>query len=169
MDYRIFRAMGAEPVGEHSAAVAMRRAKVRCSCDSVHFPARRLTRARHRTFRGGRCAMKIALTASLLAAMTLSSPAFSEPVRQINTCFEESVTALRSIQLEQGIAHCDKVIDDTATPTVQRAGLYAAWIGRRLAHIGVGGRGLRGHTEPQHSGLHPFQLETHRGRPIDPE
>jgi hypothetical protein len=60
--------------------------------------------------------MKIALTASLLAAMTLSSPAFSEPVRQINTCFEESVAALRWTQLEQGIAHCDKMIDDKVHP-----------------------------------------------------
>ena len=71
----------------------------------------------------------IALTASLLAAMTLSSPAFSEPVRQINTCFEESVAALRSTQLEQGIAHCDKVIDELGyIHGAARAGLCAAWI-----------------------------------------
>lgn len=69
--------------------------------------------------------MKIALRLGLLAAVMLSSPASGQQVRQINTCFEESVAALRSTQLEQGIAHCDKVIDDKNAAPELRARAYA--------------------------------------------
>jgi hypothetical protein len=65
--------------------------------------------------------MRIAPKASLLLAMTLSAPALGEQARSINTCFEESVAALRSSQLEQAISHCDKVIADKATPPERRA------------------------------------------------
>lgn len=69
--------------------------------------------------------MKTTLTLGLLAAMTLIPPASGQQVRQINTCFEESIAALRSTQLEQGIAHCDKVIDNKSTSAEQRARAYA--------------------------------------------
>ena len=61
------------------------------------------------------------LKATAIAVLVLASvlPALSQVV-PIQTCFEESVVALRLNQLEQGIGHCDKLIDDQATPPTRR-------------------------------------------------
>ena len=57
-----------------------------------------------------------AITALVVAGVL---PALSQVV-PIQTCFEESVAALRLSQLEQGIGHCDKLIEDQATPATRR-------------------------------------------------
>jgi hypothetical protein len=61
------------------------------------------------------------LKATAIAALVLAGvlPALSQVV-PIQTCFEESVAALRLNQLEQGIGHCDKLIEDQATPPARR-------------------------------------------------
>ena len=45
--------------------------------------------------------------------------------QRINTCFVESLAPLRLNQLEQGIAHCDQLIEDKTTPSVQRGEAFA--------------------------------------------
>ena len=69
--------------------------------------------------------MRIALNLTLLLTVAISQPALGQEVRRINTCFEESLAALWLSQLEQGIAHCDQVIEDKATTSVQRGQAYA--------------------------------------------
>ena len=68
--------------------------------------------------------MRIALALGLLLAVTISPAAVGQIVR-IDTCFEEALAALRLSQLEQGIAHCDQVIDDNATPADRRGQAFA--------------------------------------------
>jgi hypothetical protein len=69
----------------------------------------------------------IALCISLLVAgiISLAFPAVGQEFRKINTCFEESIAALRLSQLEDGIARCDAVIEDKATPSDRRGQAYA--------------------------------------------
>ena len=69
--------------------------------------------------------MRIALNLTLLLTVTISQLALGQEVRRINTCFEESLAALLLSQLEQGIAHCDQVIEDKAATSVQRGQAYA--------------------------------------------
>jgi hypothetical protein len=69
--------------------------------------------------------MRIALPLGIVLAMALSPGALSQEVRRINTCFEESLAALRLSQLEQGIAHCDQVVEDKATPSDRRGQAHA--------------------------------------------
>ncbi len=70
----------------------------------------------------------IALRISLLPAavvISLSSPALGQEIQRINSCFVKSLAPLRLDQLEQGIAHCDQVIEDKATPSIQRGEAFA--------------------------------------------
>jgi hypothetical protein len=69
--------------------------------------------------------MRIALNLTLLLAVTISQPAPGQEVRRINTCFEESLAALRLSQLERGIVLCDQLIEDKSTPSVQRGEAFA--------------------------------------------
>ena len=69
--------------------------------------------------------MRIPLNLCLLLAVTLPSAALGQQVRPINTCFEESLAAFRLSQLEQGIAHCDQVIEDKAVPSDRRGQAFA--------------------------------------------
>jgi hypothetical protein len=70
--------------------------------------------------------MRIALHLSLFLAMTaISSTVSGQELRKINTCFEESLAALRLSQLDQGIGHCDQVIEDKATPADRRGQAFA--------------------------------------------
>jgi len=55
-------------------------------------------------------------------------------LQRVDTCFEDPVTALRLSQLEQGIAQCDKLIEDQATPPTRR-GEALAQRGLMRAHI----------------------------------
>jgi tetratricopeptide (TPR) repeat protein len=75
------------------------------------------------------------LKAIWIAVLVLAGvlPALSQVVR-IDTCFEQSIAALRLNQLEQGIAHCDKLIEDQATPPSRR-GEALAQRGLMRAHI----------------------------------
>ena len=68
-------------------------------------------------------ALRISLPVA--AIILLSFPARGQEFRKINTCFEESIAALRLIQLEDGIARCDAVIEDKATPSDRRGQAYA--------------------------------------------
>jgi hypothetical protein len=68
--------------------------------------------------------MRIALALGLLLAVTISPAAVGQIVR-IDTCFEEALAALRLSQLEQGIAHCDQVIDDNSAPADRRGQAFA--------------------------------------------
>lgn len=69
--------------------------------------------------------MRIALSLGLLLVFALSSPGVGEEVRKINTCFEESLAPLRLGQLEEGIAHCDRVVEDKTTPADRRGQAFA--------------------------------------------
>ena len=64
--------------------------------------------------------MRPALNAGLILSIGLCSVAVAQPVQKISTCFEEYLAALVQSQLEDGIAHCDKVIDDKTTPPQRR-------------------------------------------------
>ncbi len=57
--------------------------------------------------------------------MALAPAALGQELRRINTCFEESVAALRLSQLEDGITQCDRVIEDKATLADRRGQAYA--------------------------------------------
>jgi hypothetical protein len=66
------------------------------------------------------------LKAAVIVAFVLIGvlPASSQVVR-IETCFEENIAALRLSELDQGIAHCDKIIDDVAAPSERRGKAFA--------------------------------------------
>ena len=68
-------------------------------------------------------ALRISLPVAVI--ILLAFPARGQEFRKINTCFEESIAALRLIQLEDGIARCDAVIEDKATPSDRRGQAYA--------------------------------------------
>jgi hypothetical protein len=69
--------------------------------------------------------MRFALSLSLLLAVAISPPVRAEQIRRIDTCFEESLAALRLSQLESGISHCDQVIEDKAAPSERRGQAFA--------------------------------------------
>jgi hypothetical protein len=71
--------------------------------------------------------MMIALRISLPVALiiSLSFQAVGQEIQRINTCFVEWLAPLRLSQLEQGIAHCDQLIEDKATPSAQRGEAFA--------------------------------------------
>ena len=60
------------------------------------------------------------LRLALTTALAVAPPALGQEFQRINTCFVNSLAALRLSQLEQGIAHCDKVVEDQAKPRGQR-------------------------------------------------
>ena len=62
--------------------------------------------------------LRLALTTALVLA--IAPPAPAQELQRINTCFVNSLAALRLSQAEQGIAHCDKVIEDQAAAREQR-------------------------------------------------
>jgi hypothetical protein len=68
-------------------------------------------------------ALRISLSAAVI--ILLSFTALGQEFRKINTCFEETIAALRLSQLEDGIARCDAVIEDKATPSDRRGQAYA--------------------------------------------
>ena len=68
-------------------------------------------------------ALRISLPVAVI--ILLAFPARGQEFRKINTCFEESIAALRLIQIEDGIARCDAVIEDKATPSDRRGQAYA--------------------------------------------
>jgi hypothetical protein len=68
-------------------------------------------------------ALRISLPVAVI--ILLSFPALGQDFRKINTCFEESIAALRLSQLEDGIARCDEMIEDKATPSDRRGQAYA--------------------------------------------
>ena len=69
--------------------------------------------------------MRNALPLSLLLAIAVSPTALSQDLRKIDSCFVESLAALRLSQLEDGIALCDQVIEDKAAPSTRRGQAYA--------------------------------------------
>ena len=69
--------------------------------------------------------MKIIQNVCLLLAITLSTGAFCQEVRKINTCFEEALAPLRLSQLEDGVARCSEVIEGKAAVPQQRGEAYA--------------------------------------------
>ena len=69
--------------------------------------------------------MKIALHLGVILAVTVALPSLGQETRRINTCFVEWLAPLRLSQPEQGIAHCDQLIEDKATPSAQRGEAFA--------------------------------------------
>ena len=77
------------------------------------------------TSRWGRRKAMLRLALTIALALAASPAALGQQVRPINTCFVEFLAALRLSQLEQGIGHCDRVIEDQATPPDRRGQAFA--------------------------------------------
>ena len=69
--------------------------------------------------------MKIALHLGVILAVTVALPSLGQETRRISTCFEEALAGLRLSELEEGITHCDEVIDDKAIASDQRGQAFA--------------------------------------------
>jgi len=77
------------------------------------------------------------LRSILAAAVMLCAPISASgqmQIRRVDTCFEDPIAVLRLSQLEQGIAQCDTLIEDQATPPTRR-GEALAQRGLMRAHM----------------------------------
>ncbi len=73
---------------------------------------------------------------AMAVVLATSATAAAQELRRISTCFEEFLAPLGTSQLEDGIAHCDKVIEDKAAPAERRGQTFAQrglMYGRRWA------------------------------------
>jgi hypothetical protein len=101
----------------------------------------------------------VTVTCCVLLTIVIMPAASGQPLQKINTCFEESIAALRLSQLDQLIDLCDKVVSDAATKPETRGqalaqrglGHFRRWAVLETAHDATRGisditEGLRLHT-----------------------
>jgi tetratricopeptide (TPR) repeat protein len=74
----------------------------------------------------------VTVACSVLLTIANVPTAFDQPFQRINTCFEESIAALRLNQLDQLTELCDKVINNASTRPELRGQALAQ---RGLAHF----------------------------------